>query len=72
MEIRKRIEGLRGWKIPERRMREDAKGLANRGNHYAKIAKNGAFAHFVPDSLLELKGLLNPLKYHLERRETSC
>ena len=71
-EIRKRIEGLRGWKIPERRMKENAKGLANQGNHYAKIAKNGAFAHFVSDSLLELKGLLNPLKYYLERRKASC
>ena len=71
-EIRKRIEDLRGWKIPERRMREDAKGVANQGNRYAKIARNGAFAHFVSDSLLELKGLLNPLKYYLERRKTPC
>lgn len=71
-EIRKRIEDLRGWKIPEWRMREDAKGVANQGNRYAKIARNGAFAHFVSDSLLELKGLLNPLKYYLERRKASC
>ncbi|MDY6391988.1 MAG: hypothetical protein SPL80_04025, partial [Bacilli bacterium] len=38
----------------------------------AKIAKSGAFAHFVSDSLLELGGLMNPLKYYLKRRESLC
>ena len=71
-EIRKRIEDLRNWRIPEWGMRRDARGVANQGNHYAKIAKSGTFARFVSDSLLELGGLMNPLKYYLERRKSSC
>ena len=71
-EIRKRIEGLKGWRIPDWGMRRDARGLANQGNRYAKIAKSGAFAQFVSDSLLELGGLTNPLKYYLKRRNPTC
>ena len=71
-EIRKRIEGLKGWKIPDWGMKRDARGLANQGNRYAKIAKSGAFAQFVSDSLLELGGLTNPLKYYLKRRNSTC
>ena len=71
-EIRKRIEGLKGWKIPDWGMKRDARGLANQGNRYAKIAKSGAFAQFVSDSLLELGGLTNPLKYYLKRRNPTC
>ena len=71
-EIRKRMENLQGWKISERRMRNNARGMANQGNHYAKIAKSATFAHFVSDFLLEKKGLLNPLKYYLERRKSLC
>jgi len=71
-EIRKRLENLSGWKTPEWGMRRDARGLANQGNHYAKIAKSGTFAQFVSGFLLEKGGLLNPLKYYLERRKSSC
>ena len=71
-EIRKRDENLQEWKIPEWRMRSNARGIANQGNHYAKIAKSGTFAQFVSDYLLEKRGLLNPLKYCLERRKSSC
>jgi len=71
-EIRKRTEGLSNWRIPEWGMKRDARGIANQGNHYAKIARSGAFAQFVSDSLLELGGLMNPLKYYLERRKSSC
>ena len=66
------MENLQGWKISERRMRNNARGMANQGNHYAKIAKSATFAHFVSDFLLEKKGLLNPLKYYLERRKSLC
>ena len=62
------MENLQGWRIPEGRMRSNARGMANQGNHYAKIAKSATFAQFVSDSLLELRGLMNPLKYYLERR----
>jgi len=55
---------------PDRR--RNAKGLANQGNRYAKIAKSGTFAPFVSDSLLELGGLTNPLTYYLKRREALC
>ena len=71
-EIRKRIEDLSNWRIPDWRMKRDARGIANQGNRYAKIAKSGTFAQFVSDSLLELGGLMNPLKYYLERRKSSC
>ncbi|MBQ7243682.1 MAG: group II intron reverse transcriptase/maturase [Bacilli bacterium] len=71
-EIRKRIEGLKGWRIPDWGMRRDARGIANQGNHYAKIAKSPTFAQFVSDSLLELGGLTNPLKYYLKRRNSAC
>jgi group II intron reverse transcriptase/maturase len=71
-EIRKRNENLQEWKIPERRMRSNARGIANQGNHYAKIARSSTFAQFVSDFLLEKKGLLNPLKYYLERRKSLC
>ena len=37
-----------------------------------KIAKSSTFAQFASDFLLEKKGLLNPLKYYLERRKSSC
>ncbi len=71
-EIRKRIEGLKGWRIPDWGMKRDARGIANQGNHYAKIAKSPTFAQFVSDSLLELGGLTNPLKYYLKRRNSTC
>ena len=71
-EIRKRDENLQEWKLSEWRMRSNARGMANQGNHYAKIAKSATFAQFVSDFLLEKKGLLNPLKYYLERRKSSC
>ena len=71
-EIRKRLEDLSGWKTPEWGMRRDARALANQGNRYAKVAKSGTFAQFVSDSLLELGGLTNPLKYYLKRREALC
>ncbi|MEE3482488.1 MAG: group II intron reverse transcriptase/maturase [Lachnospiraceae bacterium] len=71
-EIRKKMENMQGWKISEGRMRSNARGIANQGNHYAKIAKSATFAHFVSDFLLEKKGLLNPLKYYLERRKSLC
>ena len=71
-EIRKRNENLQEWKMPEWRMRSNARGIANQGNHYAKIAKSSTFAQYVSDFLLEKKGLLNPLKYYLERRKSSC
>ena len=71
-EIRKRIEGLKGWRIPDWGMKRDARGIANQGNHYAKIAKSPTFAQFVSDSLLELRGLTNPLKYYLKRRDSTC
>lgn len=71
-EIRKRLEDLSGRKTPEWGMRRDAKGLANQGNRYAKIAKSGTFAQFVSGPLLELGGLTNPLKYYLKRREALC
>jgi len=69
-EIRKRLEDLSGWRTSEWLMRRDARGLAHQGNRYAKIAKNGTFTHFVSDSLLELGGLMNPLKYYLKRKES--
>ena len=71
-EIRKRLEDLSGRKTPEWGMRRDARGLAHQGNRYAKIAKSGTFAHFVSDSVLEIGGLTNPLKYYLKRRESLC
>ena len=71
-EIRKRIEDLSNWRIPEWRMKRDARGIANQGNQYAKIARSGTFAYFVADSLLERGGLLNPLKYYLTRRNSTC
>ena len=71
-EIRKRIEDLSNWRIPEWGMRHDARGLAHQGNRYAKSARSGAFAQFVSDSLLELRGLMNPLKYYLKRRNSTC
>ena len=71
-EIRKRTEDLSDWKIPEWGMRRDARGIANQGNRYAKIAKSPTFSHFVSGPLLELGGLMNPLKYYLKRRNSSC
>ena len=71
-EIRKRTEDLSNWRIPDWGMKHDARGIASQGNHYAKIARSGIFAHYVSDSLLELGGLMNPLKYYLERRKSSC
>ena len=71
-EIRKRIEDLSNWRIPEWRMKRDARGIANQGNQYAKIARSGTFAYFVADSLLERGGLLNPLKYYHTRRNSTC
>lgn len=71
-EIRKKLEDLSGWKIPEWSMKKNAKGLANQGNHYAKIGAHGAFAQFVAESLLEKKGLLNPIKYLSIRKEKLC
>lgn len=70
-EIRKRSENLQGWKISEGRMRSNARGIANQGNHYAKIAKSPTFAQFVSDFLLEKRGLLNPLRYYLEQRKSA-
>ena len=52
-------------------MRRDARGIANQGNRYAKIVRSGVFAQFVSDSLPELRGLLNPLKYYLKRRNST-
>ena len=71
-EIRKKLEDLSGWKIPEWSMKKNAKGLANQGNHYAKIGAHGTFAQFVAESLLEKKGLLNPIKYLSIRKEKLC
>ena len=71
-EIRKKLEDLSGWKIPEWLMKKNAKGLANQGNHYAKIGAHGTFAQFVAESLLEKKGLLNPIKYLSIRKEKLC
>ena len=72
-EIRKKLEDLSGWKIPEWLMKKNAKGLANQGNHYAKIGAHGTFAQFVAESLLEKKGLLNPIKYlSIIRKEKLC
>ena len=71
-EIRKKLEDLSGWKIPERLTKKDAKGLANQGNHYAKIGTSGVFAQFVAESLLEKKGLLNPIKYLSNRKTKLC
>lgn len=71
-EIRKKLEDLSGWKIPEWLMKRNAKGLANQGNHYAKIGEHGGFAQFVAESLLEKKGLLNPIKYLSIRKEKLC
>ena len=71
-EIRKKLEDLSNWKIPEWGMKKDAKGLANQGNHYAKIGSSGTFAHFVAGSLLEKKGLLNPIKYLSIRKSKLC
>lgn len=71
-EIRKKLEDLSGWKIPEWSMKKNAKGLANQGNHYAKIGAHGTFAQFVAESLLERKGLLNPIKYLSIRKEKLC
>lgn len=71
-EIRKKLEDLSGWKIPEWMMKKDAKGIANQGNHYAKIGINGAFAQFVAESLLEKKGLLNPIKHLSIRKAKLC
>lgn len=71
-EIRKKLEDISGWKIPEWLMKENAKGLANQGNHYAKIGTHGTFAQFVAESLLEKKGLLNPIKYLSIRKEKLC
>lgn len=56
-EIRKKLEDLSGWKISERLMKKNAKGIANQGNHYAKIGASATFAQFVSESLLEKKGL---------------
>lgn len=71
-EIRKKLENLSGWKISEWLMKKNAKGLANQGNHYAKIGAHGTFAQFVAESLLEKKGLLNPIKYLSNRKEKLC
>lgn len=71
-EIRKKLEDLSGWKIPEWLMKRNAKGLANQGNHYAKIGEHGGFSQFVAESLLEKKGLLNPIKYLSIRKEKLC
>ena len=71
-EIRKKLEDLSGWKISEWLMKKDAKGLANHGNHYAKIGTSGTFAQFVAESLLEKKGLLNPIKYLSIRKAKLC
>lgn len=71
-EIRKKLEDLSGWNIPEWLMKKNAKGLANQGNHYAKIGAHGTFAQFVAESLLEKKGLLNPIKYLSIRKEKLC
>lgn len=71
-EIRKKLEDLSGWRIPEWLMKKNAKGLANQGNHYAKIGAHGTFAQFVAESLLEKKGLLNPIKYLSIRKEKLC
>ena len=71
-EIRKKLEDLSGWKTPEWSMKKNAKGLANQGNHYAKIGAHGTFAQFVAESLLEKKGLLNPIKYLSIRKEKLC
>ena len=71
-EIRKKLEDLSGWKIPEWLMKKNARGLANQGNHYAKIGAHGTFAQFVAESLLEKKGLLNPIKYLSIRKEKLC
>ena len=71
-EIRKKLEDLSGWKISERLMKKNAKGIANQGNHYAKIGINGTFAQFVAESLLEKKGLLNPIKYLSIRKKKLC
>lgn len=71
-EIRKKLEDLNGWKTPEWSMKKDAKGIANQGNHYAKIGTSGIFAQFVAESLLEKKGLLNPIKYLSIRKAKLC
>lgn len=71
-EIRKKLEDLSSWKISEWTMKKNAKGLANQGNHYAKIGAHGTFAQFVAESLLEKKGLLNPIKYLSIRKEKLC
>ena len=71
-EIRKRIEDLSNWRIPEWRMKRDARGIANQGNQYAKIARSGTFAYFVAASLLERGGLLVPLKDYLTRMNSTC
>lgn len=71
-EIRKKLEDLSGWKTPKWSMKKNAKGLANQGNHYAKIGVNGTFAQFVSESLLEKKGLLNPIKYLSIRKTKLC
>lgn len=71
-EIRKKLEDLSDWKIPKWRTKRDAKNLANQGNRYAKIGTNGTFAHFVAESLLEKKGLLNPIKYLSNRKTKLC
>lgn len=71
-EIRNKLEDLNGWKTPEWSMKKDAKGIANQGNHYAKIGTSGIFAQFVAESLLEKKGLLNPIKYLSIRKAKLC
>ena len=55
--------------MSEDNMKRNARLLANQGNRYAQVGVNGYFAHFVAESLLEKKGLLNPLNiYQLEKR----
>ena len=71
-EIRKKLEDLSDWKIPEGLMKKNAKGIANQGNHYAKIGASGTFAQYVSESLLEKKGLLNPIKYLSIRKTKLC
>lgn len=62
-EIRKKLENLSRWKMSEDDMKRNARLLANQGNRYAQVGVNGYFAHFVAESLLEKRGLLNPIKY---------
>lgn len=71
-EIRKKLEDLSNWRVSEDDTKRNAILLANQGNRYAQVGASGYFARFVAESLLEKRGLLNPIKYLSIRKAKLC